>query len=84
MTGLRSPAACYHEAVVCSSVALYPDHVGGPGMKASRMDDYMQMSRTLLFTCMGNPGRLLYTRGLLLAGCSGGGDSEGGNSGRSE
>ena len=44
MTGLRSPAACYHEAVVCSSVALYPDHVGGPGMKASRMDDYMQMS----------------------------------------
>ena len=44
----------------------------------------MQMSWTLLFTCTGNPGRLLYTRGLLLAGCSGGGDSEGGNSGRSE
>ena len=69
---------------MCSSVALYPDHVGGQGMKASRMEDYMQMSRTLLFTCTGNPGRLLYTRGLLLAGCSGGGDSEGGNSGRSE
>ena len=45
----------------------------------------MQISWSHLSTCTGgNPGRLLYTRGLLSGGCSRGGDSEGGNSGRSE
>ena len=83
MTGLRFPAGCIHEVMRLLS-SFVPKPCWQPGVRASMVEDCMQMSRSHLSTCTGNPGRLLYTRGLLLGGCSRGGDSEGGNSGRSE
>ena len=81
MTG----AACIHEVIRPLFSSFVPKPCWQPGVRTSMVEDGMQISWSHLSTCTGgNPGRLLYTRGLLSGGCSRGGDSEGGNSGRSE